>query len=65
MDKKLGVTEALDWWSKELGAWANHQRTFEKAFKEPASERSKAEKTFAGQTTERRVALLHGIGLFT
>ena len=33
------------------------------AFKKPASERSQAEKTYAGRTTERRVALLDGIGV--
>ena len=65
MNNKFGVEEAPGWWSGELATWANNQRTFAKAFKKPASERSKAEKTFAGQTTERRVALLHGIGLFT
>ena len=35
------------------------------AFKKPASQRSSAEKTYAKNTTERRVALLDGIGLFT
>ena len=34
-------------------------------FRMPASKRSAAEKTYAGKTTERRVALLDGIGLFT
>ena len=37
------------------------QPTFGKAFKKLASERSKAEKTNAGKTTKRRVALLDGI----
>ena len=36
-----------------------------KAFKKPASERSKTEKTNASKTTKRRVALLDGIGFFT
>ena len=65
MNKKFGVTEAPDWWSVELGAWANQQRTYGKAFKKPASQRSEAEKTYAKNTTERRVALMDGIGLFT
>ena len=65
MNKKFGVTEPPDWWSKALGAWTNNQRKFGKAFKKPASQRSSAEKTYAGQTTERRVALLDGIGFFT
>ena len=46
----------------ELAKWANNQRTYGNAFKKPASERSQAEKTYAGRTTERRVALLDGIG---
>ena len=62
MNKKFGVTEAPDWWSEALGKWADRQRTFGKAFKKPAPQRSSAEKTYAGQTTERRVALLDGIG---
>ena len=37
------------------------QRIFGKAFKKPASKRSKAEKKYAGRTTKRRVALLDGI----
>ena len=65
MNKKFGVTEAPDWWSKELGAWANNQRKFGKAFKKPASQRSEAEKANASKTTKRRVALLDGIGFFT
>ena len=65
MNKKFGVTEAPDCWSRELGAWAKNQRTFGKAFKKPASQRSESEKTNAGQTTKRRVALLDGIGFFT
>ena len=65
MNSKFGVTEAPDWLSKELGIWTNDQRTFGKAFKKPASQRSKAEKTNAKNTTERRVALLDGIGFFT
>ena len=62
---KFGVEQAPDWWSEELGAWASQQRKFGKAFKKPASQRSSAEKTYAKNTTERRVALLDGIGLFT
>ena len=65
MNKKFGVTEAPDWWSGELGAWAKNQRIFGKAFKKPASQRSKAEKKYAKKTTERRVALLDGIGFLT
>ena len=42
MNKKFGTKEAPDWWSKELAAWTNQQRRFGKAFKKPASERSKA-----------------------
>ena len=63
--KKFGIKEAPDWWSEELANWTNHQRNFGKAFKKPASERSAAEQTYAGKTTERRVALLDGIGFFT
>ena len=59
-----GVEEAPGWWSKALGAWASSQRKFGKAFKKPASERSSTEKTYAKNTTKRRVALLDGI-LFT
>ena len=62
---KFGIKEAPDWWSKELGGWTNQQRMYGQAFKKPSSERSKAEKTYAGKTTKRRVALLDGIGLFT
>ena len=62
MNSKFGVTEAPDWWSEELGAWANNQRKFGKAFKKPASQRSKAEKEYAKNTTKRRVALLDDIG---
>ena len=65
MNSKFGVTEAPDWWSAELGAWANNQRKFGKAFKKPASQRSPAEKKYAGRTTKRRVALLDDIGFFT
>eukprot|EP01045_Picozoa_sp_COSAG04_P005092 COSAG04_NODE_231_length_19199_cov_263.690209_12_plen_86_part_00 len=65
MNNKFGVTGAPDWWSEELATWAMHQRTYGKAFKKPASERPKTEKTNAGKTTERRVALLDGIGFFT
>ena len=65
MNKKFGVTEAPDWWSVELGAWANQQRTYGKAFKKPASQRSEAEKANASRTTKRRVALLDAIGFFT
>ena len=65
MNKKFGVTEAPDWWSEELGAWVDKQWRFGKAFKKPASERSKAEKINVSNTTERHVALLDGFGLFT
>ena len=61
---KLGIEEARDWWSEELAAWTGNQRRFGKAFKKPTSERSAAEKTYAGRTTRRRVALLGGIGFF-
>ena len=50
---------------EEMGAWANQQRMYGKAFKKPASQRSKAEKKYAKNATKRRVALLDGIGLFT
>ena len=56
---------ARDWWSEELGAWASQQRIYGKAFKKPTSQRSESEKTYASKTTERRVALLDGIGFFT
>ena len=62
---KFGIKQAPDWWSEELGKWTNNQRNFGKAFKKPASERSKAEKKYASKTTKRRVALLDGIGFFT
>jgi len=62
MNNKFGTTEAPDWWSEELGKWASKQRIYGKAFKKPASERSKSEQTYAGKTRERRVALLDGIG---
>ena len=65
MNKKFGVTEAPDWWSEELGAWASQQRIYGKAFKKPTSQRSESEKTYASKTTERRVALLDEIGFFT
>ena len=65
MNKQFGVTEAPDWWSKALATWADHQRTYGKAFKKPASQRSSAEKTYAGKTTKRRVALLDGIGFLS
>ena len=65
MNKKFGTKEAPDWWSEELAKWTGNQRTFGKAFKKPASERSKAEKKYASKTTKRRVALLDGIGFFT
>ena len=61
MNKKFGVTEAPDWWSKALATWTNHQRTYGKAFKKPASQRSSAEKEYAKNTTKRRVALLDDI----
>ena len=60
---KFGIEEAPDWWSEELATWAKNQRQYGKAFKKPTSERSKSEKTYAGSTTERRVALLDGIGV--
>ena len=65
IQKRFGVTEAPDWWSGELGAWAKNQPKYGKAFKKPASQRSEAEKANASNTTKRRVALLDGIGLFT
>ena len=65
MNKKFGVEEAPNWWSEELATWADNQRRFGKAFKKPTSQRSSAEKTYASKTTERRVALLDGIGFFT
>ena len=65
MNKKFGTKQAPDWWSEELAKWANQQRTFGRAFKKPASQRSKAEKKYASKTTKRRVALLDGIGFFT
>ena len=65
MNKKFGVTEAPDWWSKALGKWADNQRIYGKAFKKPTSQRSESEKTYASKTTERRVALLDEIGFFT
>jgi len=49
--------------SEALAVWAKNQRQYGKAFKKPTSERSKSEKTYAGSTTERRVALLDGIGV--
>ena len=45
-----------------LANWAKNQRIYGRAFKKPASERSKAEKKYASKTTKRRVALLDGIG---
>ena len=67
MNKKFGVEEAPDWWSEALGVWTKDQRKYGKAFKKPASQRSPSEQTYldAGKTTERRVALLDGIGFFT
>ena len=65
IQKKFGLKKAPDWWSKALGAWTNNQRTYGKAFKKPASQRSKAEKEYAKNTTKRRVALLDDIGFFT
>ena len=62
---KFGLKQAPDWWSEALAKWAHQQRTFVKAFKKPASQRSPTEKRYAGKTTERRVALLDGIGFFT
>ena len=59
---KFGIEEAPDWWSEELAAWTNNNRSYGRAFKKPASERSATEQTYAGKTTERRVALLDGIG---
>ena len=60
--KKFDIKQAPDWWSEELAKWAKNQRQYGRAFKKPASGRSKSEKTYAGKTTERRVALLDGIG---
>ena len=65
MNKKFGTKQAPDWWSEALATWASNQRQYGKAFKKPASERSATEETYAGRTTERRVALLDGIGFFT
>ena len=65
MYNRFGTKEAPDWWSEALGMCTNGQRKYGKAFKKPASERSKTEKTYAKNTTKRRVALLDGIGLFT
>ena len=65
MNKKFGVAQAPDWWSEELAKWASNQRIYGRAFKKPASERSKSEQTYAGKTTRRRVALLDGIGCLT
>ena len=65
MYNRFGIKEAPDWWSEELAKWTGNQRTFGKAFKKPASQRSKSEQTYAGKTTERRVALLDGIGCLT
>ena len=62
MNNKFGIKKAPNWWSKELAIWTNNQRTFGKAFKKPTSQRSSAEKTYAGQTTKCHVALLDGIG---
>ena len=64
MNKKFGTKQAPDWWSEELGKWANQQRTFGRAFKKPASKRSPTEKRYAKKTTRRRVALLDDICLF-
>ena len=64
MNKKFGTKEAPDWWSEALGMWTSNQRKYGRAFKKPASDRSKTEKTYAGRTTKRRVALLDGIGFF-
>ena len=61
-EEKFGIEEAPDWWSEALAKWASNQRIYGRAFKKPASERSATEKTYAGRTTERRVALLDGIG---
>ena len=40
IQKRFGIKKAPNWWSEELGAWANKQRVFGKAFKKPASGRS-------------------------
>ena len=45
--------------------WTSNQRKWGRAFKKPASGRSKSEKTCAKNTTRRRVALLDGIGCLT
>ena len=47
---RFGAKEAPDWWSEELAKWASNQRMYGRAFKKPASERSKTEKTYAGST---------------
>ena len=65
IQEKFGIKKAPDWWSEELAKGASNQRINGRAFKKPTSERSKTEKTYAGKTTERRVALLDGIGFFT
>ena len=65
VQEKFGIKQAPDWWSEALAKWVHQQRTFVKAFKKPASERSPTEKRYAGKTTERRVALLDGIGFLT
>ena len=62
---KFGITEAPDWWGEALATWAKNQRTYGKAFKKPASERSKSEKTYAKNTTKRHVALLDGFEFLT
>ena len=62
MYNKFGLKQAPDWWSEALATWTNNNRSYGRAFKKPASERSKAEKRYAKKTTKRRVALLDGIG---
>ena len=64
-EQEVRIKEAPDWWSEELASWASNQRIYGRAFKKHASERSKTEKTYAGRTPRRRVALLDGIGFFT
>ena len=65
IQKKFGIKKAPDWWSKALAEWTSQQWVLGKAFKKPTSQRSESEKTYAGRTTERHVALLDGIGFFT
>jgi len=70
MNKKFGVEEAPDWWSKALTTDGQPAKIREGLqvlkFKKPAWDRKGHENTsYAGNTTKRRVALLDGIGFFT